>query len=93
MAMRDVLLFVPGLRGDIIAVRPAGSVWGTAECLDTFLVVGMDLTDEQACIIMERVENDTAPGWYIDLFGFDLSPIRAADWLVPTIDIGYVKAR
>ena len=108
--LRELLLLTDPSRpkniGDVLNIQAPGFVWGSAEYLDTFLVVQMDLTPEQEASLSARtIVPDPLTGLttsinatthltnYIDTSGVDLTAIKNSDWLVPLLTADAIKAR
>lgn len=84
-------------RGDVVEVRDDASGFGNAECLDKFLVVKVEGSQEDF-IYLQGAKTETVNGEEtavlkrkykvdIDTSVPNLAEIEASDWLVPTIDI------
>ncbi|MHC1787897.1 hypothetical protein [Solidesulfovibrio sp.] len=95
--MELLLLVRPDLpteRGDIIAARPDGFVWGRAECLGDFLVVRLENAPELTAILETR--DDDGLGWYVDVAQIPAAEIAAAqsaDWHVIDVALDAIEAR
>lgn len=92
-------------RGDVIGMRPRGFVWGRLQHLGTgFLVVSMDLADQQAESLLEEWPGIMPDGidatyrtsfvaYWEALSPVELATIAASEWLVVTLSPATIRSR